>query len=353
MSAILGPEDSPAMTRSRPIASVLVYVRFDRLGDALLKLPFVRGLREAFPDARITWVAGRDTSVYASVMKDAVAGLIDEVVENAGIGSSPREFLHWRPGGALAGRRFDLVIDTQRIFWASLSLWRVPHDIFISPAGRFLLSRRKPPEGYTFPKTMLRQLLDLLELASGETFPTPDRLDLDPGDAARAAARRLLADGPRYVGIAPGSGGPPKCWPLASFIALARRQAAAGRTPVFFLGPKEEDWQDEIRAAVPEALFPLQDEAARAAFGFSPLLTIALAERLTAAVSNDSGAGHMFAVGGAPVVILYGPTGPGKFQPMTDRLAPVRAQDFGGSEMRLIPLDAVEAALATLLGGRR
>ncbi len=337
------------MNRFRPVASVLVYVGFDRVGDSLLKLPFVRGLRRAYPGARITWVAGRDTSVYAGVMAGAIHGLIDEIVENAGIGLTPTEFLRGRPAGALAGRRFELVIDTQRIVWTSLSLWRIPHDVFISPAARFLLSARKPPKGYRFPKTMQRQLLDLLELASGATFPTPRTLDLDPGAAARAAAMALLPDGRRYVGIAPGSGGPPKCWPLDNFIAFARRQVALGRAPVFFLGPKEIDWRDRIAAVVPEALFPLQDQHAGREFGFSPLLTIALAERLEGAVSNDSGAGHMFAVGGAPVVILYGPTEPGKFQPMTDRLVMVRARDFGGREMRLIPTEAAEAALERVI----
>jgi len=341
------------MKQPRSVASVLVYVGFDRVGDGLLKLPFVRGLRQAFPDARITWVAGRETSVYAGVMAGTVAGLIDEIVENAGIGLTPTEFLRGRPGGALAGRRFEMVIDTQRIFWTSLSLWRVPHDVFISPAAGFLLSSRKPPRGYALPKTMQRQLLDLLELASGREFPTPKTLELDPGDAARAAAQSLLPDGRRYVGVAPGSGGPPKCWPLANFIAIARRQAASGRTPVFLLGPKETDWRDEIAAAVPEALFPLQQESVRARFGFSPLLTIALASRLTAAVSNDSGAGHMLAIGGAPVVILYGPTEPRKFQPMTESLVTLHARDFGGREMRLIPLAAAEAALERAITMRR
>lgn len=338
------------MNESPPVESVLVYVGFDRVGDSLLKLPFVRGLRRAFPEARITWVAGVETSVYAGVMASTAAGLIDEVIENAGIGQSPLELLRGRPKGRLAGRRFDLVIDTQRIFWTSLSLWRVPHGQFISPAAGFLLSAKKPRPGYRFPRTMQRQLLDLLELASGKEFPTPRTLALDLDAGLKAAAAKLLPAGPRYLGIAPGSGGPPKCWPLGNFIALAREQSARGLTPVFLLGPKEKDWRDEIAAALPGALFPLQDEAAGRAFGFSPLFTIALGQRLALALSNDSGAGHMFAVAGRPVVILYGPTRPDKFQPMTESLVAVRAQDFGGREMRLIPVAAVAKALDAASG---
>ncbi len=332
-----------------PPSTVLVYVGFDRIGDSLLKLPFVRGLRQAFPDARITWVAGRDTSVYASIMAELADGLIDEIIENAGIGESPGELLRGLSGGPLARRRFGLVIDTQRIFWTTLSLWRVPHGTFISPAARFVLSSLKPARGYKFPKTMQRQLLDLLELASGWNFPSPKTLDIDLKPEYRDTAARLLPEGPDYVGFAPGSGGPPKCWPLENFIDLANRLGNQGRVPVFFLGPNEEGWLDQVKSNVPQALFPLQNELATSPSGSSPLLTIAITKRLRGAVSNDSGTGHMFAIGGAPVVILYGVTRPDKFQPMTDKLTIVRAQAFGGSEMRLIPIDPVEQALTGIL----
>ena len=135
-----------------PPSSVLAYVGFDRIGDGLLKLPFVRGLRTAFPDARITWLAGRETSVYADLMSGAVEGLLDEIIENGGVGLSPWELLKGHAKGPLAGRRFDLIIDTQRIFWTSLSVKRIPHGVFISPAARFLLSSRKP--GPTAPWTV-------------------------------------------------------------------------------------------------------------------------------------------------------------------------------------------------------
>ena len=338
-----------ALSETHP-ASVLVYVGLDRVGDSLLKLPFVRGLRDAFPAARITWLAGKETSVYASVMAPVVTGLLDEVVENAGIGLHPGELLR-RP---LDGRRFDLVIDTQRIFWASLSLWRIPHRTFVSPAARFLLSSVKPAKGYRFPKSMQRQMLDLLELASGRTFATPDTLELDLAPELFEEAAGLLPPGPVYVGLAPGSGGLPKCWPLENFMAVARKQAALGRVPVFVLGPREIHWMAELRDTVPEALFPLQEPGVEERHGFSPLFTIALSKCFTAAVSNDSGVGHMLAIGGRPLVSLFGSTVPEKFMPMGKRLAIIRAGDYGGKEMRLIPvepvLDALEAALQSAAG---
>jgi ADP-heptose:LPS heptosyltransferase len=107
---------------------------------------------------------------------------------------------------------------------------------------------------------MHRQFLDLLELANGRDFPTPQTLNLDLKKDLRAEAARLLPEGPEYIGLAPGSGGPPKFWPLENFIELARHLEFQGRVPVFFLGPKETRWIDEIRNALPETRFPLQEE---------------------------------------------------------------------------------------------
>ena len=322
--------------------SVLVYVGLDRVGDGLLKLPFVRGLRQAFPGAHITWLAGKDTSVYASCLAPVVEGLLDEVIEHAGIGLHPAELLK-RP---LGGRKFDLIIDSQKILWASFSLWRIPHTTFISPAGRFLLSSIKAPKGYKFPKSMQRQLLDLLELASGQKFETPKSLSLALSENYRADALELLPVGKDYIGFAPGSGGKPKCWDLKNFIRLAKAEVEHDRVPVFFLGPQEPEWKTPVNAQIPSALFPLQIKDN----GFDPLYTIALSERMSATVSNDSGVGHMIALGSKPLVSLFGPTVPEKFMPMSDNLTIIEAKSFGGREMSFIPYDVVAKALQDSLG---
>ncbi|MBI4968729.1 MAG: glycosyltransferase family 9 protein [Rhodospirillales bacterium] len=325
--------------------TILVYVGLDRVGDSLLKLPFVRGLRQAFPEAHITWVAGKDTSVYATVMAPVVRGLIDEVIERAGIGLDPLELLR-RP---LGGRRFDLVIDSQRVALASLALLRIPCRWRISPFARFLFSTVKPAKTYRFPKTMLRQMLDLLELASGQSFPSPAFIALPIDEAQDKDAAGLLPPGPLYIGIAPGAGGLPKCWPLERFAQLANAQRDKGRVPVFLLGPAEIDWQTKLEALAQGALFPLQAPGVRERHGFSPLFTVALGRRLAAAIANDSGVGHMLAATGRPLVSLFGPTSPAKFTPMTDRLVLVTAQSFGGREMERIPLHAALEALETAL----
>lgn len=328
--------------------SVLVYVGLDLVGDGLIKLPFVRALRNAFPDARITWLAGKGKSVYAHGLAPLVRGLIDEVVEEADIGRRwTQAFGRPLQGTPLEGRRFDLVIDTQRRVGTTVVLWRIPHGCFISGAADYLLSSRRPPQRGAKPPAMVRQLLDLVELAAGRPADTSGELPSDPRHDDLAAA--LLPAGRRYIGLAPGAGGKHKCWPLARYLDLAEAQLAAGRVPVIFLGPEEGDWAAEVAERLPAALLPLQSEAVQRV-GPSPLVTIALAQRLTLAVANDAGVGHMMAAANCPLVSLFGPTPPEKFAPVVGQARILRAQDYGGEAMELIPLAAVEQAVEDLLG---
>lgn len=319
--------------------TILVYVGRDLMGDGLMKLPFVRALRAAFPAARITWLAGTGKTVYAGPLKPLVAGLIDEIIEDVGIGETAGELLR-RP---LPGRGFDLIIDTQRRVLTTLILRRIAHRHFLSPAAHYLLSGIRPDGRERKPAALIRQLLDLVELASGRPAAPHGGPPLPA--AVREQAEHLLPPGPLYVGLAPGAGGRHKCWPLDRFMAVARRQLERARVPVIILGPAEAEWIEAVRAAVPEARLPLQDAQSN-----DPLLTAALAGRLAAAVANDSGGGHLLAAGGVPLVSLFGPSSPAKFAPLATRLAVVRAQEFGGSDMAAIPADAVAAAVEAMVG---
>lgn len=328
-------------------STVLVYVGLDFIGDALMKMPFVIALRQAFPGARITWLAGKGRTVFKRELAPLAEGLIDEVIEDAGIGS------HWSEIRArpLGGRRFDLVVDTQRRFLTTLLLRRIRARRFVSGTANFLLSDVRPSAGYARPSEVVRQLLDLVDLAAGRRIEVP-RFELrDPVFAAAAA--RLLPDGATHVGFVPGSsaGRAEKRWPLARYVELAQRQAVRGRVPVFVLGPEEATWREDIAAAVPGARFPLQDAGGEGPKG--PLLTMALASRLAAAVSNDSGGGHLVAAGGVPLVSLWGPSLMAKWPPQSPRLITIDAREFGSTSMDAIPVDRVDDALETLLAAPR
>jgi ADP-heptose:LPS heptosyltransferase len=330
-------------------STILVYSGLELTGDGFMKIPFLRAIRETWPKARVTWLAGQGKSVYASSLKPLVESYIDEVIEDADIGWNPHELL-WRP---LAPRRFDLVIDTQRRGLTTLILRRIRHGTFIAGTGGYFFSDLKPVGKYKKPPALVSQLLDLVRVASGREpgFAPPPALPEHFDDAARA----LLPEGIAYVGLAPGAGGKYKCWPRDRFAALARHAQENAARAVFILGPQEPGWERELAAAVPGALFPLQDMSVPDEIRRSPLFTMALGRRLAFVVANDSGTSHMLAAAETPMVSLFGPTPPAKFAPLTPDLTVLRAQDFApdASDMSAIPLDAVAAALDARLEAAR
>ncbi len=321
---------------------LLVYVTGDRIGDALMKLPVIRGMRELFPGHEIVWLAGRRTSVFSNVLKPLVAGYIDEVREQAGIGIGFHELLQRPPNVDFC----DIIIDTEQKLRSTLVLRRIPHDLFISRTAKFRFSDRKPADDNA-PNSVRQRFDQLVTLAAGQ--PLTQRFDWSIPEPQYGLAESLLPPGPRYVGFAPGAGGRHKRWPLDRFIQIAKEQPVRGRTPVFLLGPDEQDWEAPIRAAVPETRIP-EIEAPPGARG--PLLAMAIATQLEAAVANDSGAGHLLAAAGIPVVTLFGRKEAAKFTDAGEHRVILSAKDFGWRGVGSIPLTAVSAALDEVLSKR-
>lgn len=332
-----------------PYQTILIYCgseRDDAIGENLLKLPFMTALRAAFPCARISWIGGVGPVQFEEALKPLVNGAVDEFITDFYLGQKVSGL--FRFGNPMAGRKFDLIIDTQHSPIRTLQLRRIPHGVFVSSAWNWLLSARACPDAaLRNSRHLTERMLALLAAASGKTpvLPSPPVLAPEWGEAVRA----VLPEGPVYIGIAPGAGnqGRGKVWARERFIKVARAQEEKGRKVVWLIGPQEREWAAELRASLPGAIIPLVDDASgRAA---SPVFTVALAGRLTAGVANCSGTGHMLALGGAPMVSLFGPTNPAKFAPFTQRRVILRAQDFGGETMEAIPVAAVVEAVNSLI----
>lgn len=301
------------------------------IGDGLIKLPFAAGLRAAFPDAHIAWAAAKGETVYGGPLRSVVEGLIDEIVTKRPTGAEALDILPWvKPFG---GARFDLVLDTQENLRRSAVARRS-----VTRGGRFI----GPRDVHDWPPALVDRLAALLALAApGAALRS---LHLTDPDITNASAV-LLPEGVDYIGYAPGAGGADKRWPLERYIALAAIQT---QTPVFFLGPQEQEERAIIEAALPHALFP-ESQADPALRG--PRLVIALAGRLRAAVANDAGPGHMLAAGGAPLLSLQKDARKAvKFKPAADRLEMLIAERYGEG-MEALPVQAAHEALGRLLSG--
>ncbi len=327
--------------------SILVYVGShpdDAIGENLLKIPFIRSIRKTFPEATLTWIPGYGPAQFQGVLKPLAEGLIDDHITDLYL---ENRFSRLLRGNPLPGRHFDLIIDTQTNMLRTLQLKMIPHRWFISRAWKWAISSRRPPAGPPLGRNIVERLNALVMAASGTVEEPPHGVELAP--KWREAAAWLLPAGPTYIGLAPGAGNKDKgkCWPLDNYLAVARDQLAKGRVPVFLPGPAEADWVGRMRAEAPGALVPVFDHAERLDGLRGPTLDIALAGRLTAAVANCSGTGHMLALGGASMVSLFGPTNPVKYRPYALRVICLKTDDFGGGDMAVIPVSAVIDAVDT------
>lgn len=332
---------APAKARPLPHAGrgIAVISERESLGDGFYKLHLLRALRRAYPGEKITWIVSESDSPYRTIMAGIAAPLIDELIVNARLRG--RYFAARRRLAALPP--FGLVIDNRSnnaVIAATRLLLRA--DVYQAATPGFLFCSYRPPGGR--PRHKLARLLALLEAASG--CPAEGAGDIELPAGVLRQATELLPQGPRYVAIAPGASGPPRYWPLERQIALAGWIAERGLQPVVLLGPMERAMYQPLRQALPQALFPGCSGETR----LSDIdLWLALAGRLSAAVSNDTGTGHLLGAANIPLLSLFGPTDPRIWRPVTAKGRVLWARDYGGPEMARIPLEDVKKTLAAML----
>lgn len=315
----------------------------ESLGNAVYKFPFLRALKRAYPDSHVTWVVHERTT-YASILRDLTRGYVDEVIAHAEI---EKPFFHAiRKLRALP--RFDIVYDMRtKVVRLAMARAFMRYRRYITCAPGYFLTTGTLKIGHKRPTDWVTRYIEMVEIDTGRPAD-PSGFIPFPEDAV-AEAERLLPDGPRYVGFGTGSNGPERIWPLDRYIALANHATAKGCVPVFLMGPAEMRWFDEIVAGVPGVLMPGCDIVdGKRRFPNIPVL-YAMAARLTVAVANDTGTGHLFGAAGTPLISLFGPTEPSKFGPWADPLACICASSYGGNMMKDIPTEAVITVLDQFL----
>jgi ADP-heptose:LPS heptosyltransferase len=198
--------------------------------------------------------------------------------------------------------------------------------------------------------------------------------------------RRLEAIGKRMVVLHPGSGSSLKNWPLARYMALARRLQETGTAePLFIVGEAEVGMAAQLGAAperertavrrarrmgtsgaagatlcrsdaCPHASGRMTDIAGWLTdrFAVASGLTLAeVAEMLSAAsayAGNDSGITHLAAALGVPTVAVFGPTDATMWGPRGAHVRCVVAQDRSVQGLHAIEVAHVWSALEAALG---
>jgi heptosyltransferase-2 len=270
----------------------IAIIRFSSLGDILCTGPAVRGLRNAFPEAELTYITTRIYSELAAALPgvDRVA-----VIERRG----PK-----------------FAQDVIRIAWEGP--WDLVVDFQGSPRSHKLLRKLKPVRLVIDAPPRLRRTLRIaMKLSMGRYYPvplrmmrllTPMRVMDDGGSLALNVSKELKGEVyARWgkvlkgsVALIPGAKHATKRWPGSYWAELVR--SFPPRLHLVVLGTKGE---------TPSELTKVLEQ--RGSYldltGKTTLLEMAAILKLSKAViSGDTGPMHLAVAVSTPLVAIFGPT---------------------------------------------
>jgi len=297
------------------------------VGDAILALPALSAVRNKFSDAHIAIVA---RPYVADIYRGQ--GICDEL-----IAYDPKVHRGWRGGELLARelrpRKFDVALLLQNAFDAAWLAWRagVQERIGYARDGRsLLLTKAIPvPKRGEIPRHEKFYYLELLRRAGWiDALQDDAHIILQVSDAARRRALQTLLEAgarPSALRVAVGAGasyGSAKCWPPDRFAKALNDFLSHRDADVILFGTAAE--AAVSRAIANELRRPPIDLTGRTSIAELP----GLLSQCHLYMGNDSGAMHVAAAVGLPVVAIFGPTEPHGTAPVTPRASLVQLKPY-------------------------
>lgn len=298
------------------------------VGDAIMALPALRAVRQRFAEAEISILA---LSYVGDIYRDQQ--ICDQIIryDRGGVhaGIRGRE----RLAAELRKKDFDVALLLQNAFDAAWVVWRagIPKRIGYSRDARgFLLTEAaRVPRADEIPaheKFYYLELLRRIGWIGSLSDETVISLHV-PEQNRRKAAEFLLGAGsrPNALRIAVGAGasyGSAKCWTPDRFAeALNRLQTQSDAEVILFGTLAEAKVSGAIAGRLRRA--PI-DLTGKTAITDLP----ALLSQCHLFLGNDSGAMHVAAAVGLPVVAIFGPTDPLGTAPVTPRSSIVQEKPY-------------------------
>lgn len=274
------------------------------LGDLMFATPFIRNLRQNFPEAEIDMVVNAN---FEGIMADNP--YLDQVYAYSKDWSIIDS---WRFARQVGTNDYDLGLNIHGNWRTALLLKIVgpEYSVGFGTKGRglFLDQSLTPPEDKHMVETYLHFLRQLGLSVSD------DSLELGSSREAEKKMEDFLVSAGinvdrRVIALNTGGSWPTKRWPADKFARLADRIQREDVGQVVFLGgPTDVERVEKIRTM-------METEAVSAAGETSLSELAALTSICELVVSTDSGPIHVAASVGTKTVAIFGPSDETKFRP--------------------------------------
>ena len=275
------------------------------LGDAVLALPALSAVRRHFADAHLTIAA---IPSVAALFRETTGARPNQIVELPAAKAPAR--------AALRGGAFDLVVLFPNSFRSAWEVRRagIRERWGYPTSGRGWLltrrSRRARPRSSRHQSDYYRDLVRGLGIDCDDAPPEIQASAMSIERAATLLGERGVAASTPVVAFAAGAAyGQAKQWPPDRVAAVIARLVRQRDVTAVLVGASHdrdsaraiESW---LRAHAPDAVARTIDLVGRTTLG----ALVGVAARAQVFVSNDSGAMHVAAALGRPVVAIFGPT---------------------------------------------
>lgn len=284
----------------------VLIIKLRYIGDVLLATPTVRAIKTALPDVRVTMMLNRGTEDVLSGNPD-----IDEIVVlDKGSLAAQSQLI-----AGLRRRRFDTVIDltdgdrSAFLSWISGAPVRIGFNDEHRWRGRYYTQVVQPLPGVQHRIDRDLEALKPMSIQAGSKEPqlwlTPEEVNsadqlLDQLGVQRSQPIVVLQPGARYWF---------KAWPPDRFAELADRLMSQYGCQVLLGGSDQDiDLAQQIRQVAKSKPIIMAGRTTIKQFA-------AIAKKSALFVGSDSGAMHIAAAVGTPMVALFGPSNPDEWGP--------------------------------------
>jgi heptosyltransferase-2 len=301
------------------VSEKIAVLRYRYLGDTILTFPFLTALRQQYPQSQIDWFCSPDLIEIAQLSPDI----------NQAIGFDPKKQGWANSIQKLKG--YDRVYVLKRSFSSALIafLAGIPKRIgFNTEARGFLLTDKIPYKGtlqheaQSFidclePSSKPNKALTLPQIQNPPVYPLPELT----GNHDETRPIRII--------IHPHSTNLAKCWPLDSFAQVISHFKDHAQF-ILIGSPNEQERTESLIKLCPSNLNLIN------LCGKTSLLqTLSILTQGDILISNDSGIPHLGAITSIRQFVLFGPTDPKQWSPISSSTHIIAENQLGCRPCRM------------------